>query len=97
MIASLDTAVGTEEFTKQLDHLKEYNKWLREQIKGAHETTYGKLDYKPYTRSQGQQNAPKTGVATHSIGNLVTGPDGRRYVIRSLKADGTPDDVELVK
>jgi hypothetical protein len=28
---------------------------------------------------------------------LVTGPDGRRYVVRSFKPDGTPDDVELVK
>jgi len=30
----------------------------------------------------------------YKVGQVVSGPDGRKYVIRSLKQDGTPDDVE---
>lgn len=33
----------------------------------------------------------------YKVGQTIDGPDGNKYKIKTLKADGTPDDVELVK
>jgi len=37
------------------------------------------------------------GTGGKNVGDIIPGPDGRKYIIRTLKADGTPDDVELAK
>lgn len=47
-------------------------------------------------RRVGNQAVGKSGQ-TNKVGDIVNGPDGRRYIIRSLKSDGTPDDVELAQ
>lgn len=94
---ALEQSQTKEQFIENLDLVKKQTEESWARVREAYQKDYGV----PYTGNEyagvtevTKQGAPQKPKNTeYKVNGLTKGPDGRMYLIRSLKSDGTPDEV----